>query len=51
MYSWIWSKLPGGKVAKSVTSAVLISAIMAVLFIWGFPALDLWFAQNPVVSD
>ncbi len=51
IYSWIWSKLPGGKVAKSVASALLIAATIAILFNWGFPALDLWFGQNPVISD
>ena len=51
MYGWIWSKLPGGKVSKSVTAAIIIAAVIAVLFTWGFPALDLWFAQNPVVSE
>lgn len=51
MYSWIWSKLPGGKVAKTVASTLLIAATIAALFNFGFPALDLWFAQNPVISD
>jgi hypothetical protein len=51
MYSWLWSKLPGGKIAKALVAALSLSAVIFALFAWGFPALDLWFAQNPVVSD
>ena len=51
MYQWLWQKLPGGKMAKSVTTCFIAVAVVASLFLWGFPALDNWFGQSPIVQD
>ena len=51
MYQWLWSKLPGGRALKLALSMLLLAAVIAVLFTLVFPALDLWFAQNPIVSQ
>ena len=37
MYSWIWRKLPGGLPGKLVGSAVLVLAVLALLFLVVFP--------------
>ncbi len=40
MYAWIWRKLPFGLPGKMVGSFVLIAAVVAVLWFWGFPAAE-----------
>ena len=37
MYSWIWRKLPGGLPGKLVGSAILVLAVLALLFLVVFP--------------
>ena len=37
MYTWIWRKLPGGLPGKLVGSAVLVLAVVALLFLVVFP--------------
>lgn len=37
MYGYIWKKLPGGKLQKSIEAAVLIAAVIALLFFVVFP--------------
>ena len=37
MYSWIWQKLPGGLPGKLVGSAILVLAVLALLFLVVFP--------------
>ena len=49
MYSWIWKKLPGPKWLRAVQAAVLISALVALLFLVIFPAADAFF-QDPTLS-
>ena len=39
MYGWIWRHLPGPVVVRVLTSAVLVAAAVAVLFMWVFPAM------------
>jgi hypothetical protein len=51
MYRWLWQKLPGGKIAKSAGALFITMAVIAALFFWGFPALDNWFAQSPIVQN
>ena len=51
MYQWLWQKLPAGKLAKSAVVALITIAIIAALFLWGFPALDHWFGQSPIVQN
>lgn len=40
MYSWIWGKLPGGRVQKFVAVAVLLAAITLLMYIVVFPSLE-----------
>ena len=51
IYSWIWRKLPGSKVSKSLLSLLLLTVIVASLFILVFPAIDATFTESPVVSQ
>ena len=51
MYRWLWQKLPGGKMTKSAVAALITIAVITALFLWGFPALDNWFGQSPIVQD
>jgi hypothetical protein len=52
MYSWIWRTLPGGVIAKSVASALLVLAVAALLFFVVFPWIEphLPFGQATVDS-
>jgi hypothetical protein len=43
MYSWIWNKLPGGKVGKTVFALALLAGLTAFMFTIGFPALEQFF--------
>jgi riboflavin transporter FmnP len=43
MYSWIWSKLPGGKFAKTFIVIVLLAALSLFMFMIGFPAIEDFF--------
>jgi hypothetical protein len=40
MYGWIWRRLPFGLPGKIVGSALLIAAVVAVLWFWVFPAAE-----------
>ena len=40
MYGWIWRKLPGGVPGKVIGSAILILAVVALLFLVVFPYVD-----------
>ena len=52
MYSWIWRKLPGGRLMKVVEIAVLLAAIALFMFAIGFPALEhLIGIDSPAVTD
>ncbi|GAA1881795.1 hypothetical protein [Lapillicoccus jejuensis] len=39
MYAALWRRLPGGRRAKSAQCLVLALLVVAVLFLWVFPAL------------
>jgi hypothetical protein len=43
MYSWFWSKLPGGKVAKTFIAIVLLTGLALFMFTIGFPAIEQYF--------
>ena len=51
MYHWLWQKLPGDKKEKSAAASLIALAVIAALFLWGFPALDNWFGQSPIVQN
>lgn len=40
MYSWIWRTLPGGLPGKLLGSLLLLTAAVAVLFLYVFPAVE-----------
>ncbi|MDH4397558.1 MAG: hypothetical protein RL402_618 [Actinomycetota bacterium] len=50
MYRWFWRRLPGGKLVKALIATLAVIALTAVLFMWGFPALDIYFGQSPIVQ-
>ena len=39
MYAALWRALPGGRLAKAVECLVLFLLVVAVLFVWVFPAV------------
>lgn len=40
MYGWIWRTLPGGAPGKAVGSLLLLTAAVALLFLYAFPAIE-----------
>lgn len=51
MYRWLWQKPPGGKLSKTLFAGVILAAVVAALFSLGFPSLDAFFGQNPLVQS
>jgi hypothetical protein len=43
MYSWIWNKIPGGKVSKTFFSILLLVGLALFMFTIGFPAIEQYF--------
>jgi hypothetical protein len=43
MYSWIWSKLPGGKLAKTFLDILMLVGLALFMFTIGFPAIEDFF--------
>ncbi len=43
MYSWIWGKLPGGKLAKTFVAIAFLVALSLFMFTIGFPAIEQFF--------
>jgi high-affinity Fe2+/Pb2+ permease len=39
MYGWIWHHLPGPTAVRLLCAGLLLAAVVAVLFLWVFPAL------------
>jgi hypothetical protein len=39
MYAALWRLLPGGRLAKTAQATLLAALVVAVLFLWVFPAL------------
>ena len=51
MYSWLWRKLPGGRLLKSFQCIVLAGLFIAACYFWIFPWLDaLLFAEMPTLQ-
>jgi hypothetical protein len=40
MYGWIWRHLPFGLPGKIIGSSLLALVVVAVLWFWGFPAVE-----------
>ena len=51
IYSWIWSKLRGGRVLKVVQVAALCCLVLTILFLVVFPEIDALFIEPPVVEQ
>ncbi len=51
MYGWIWRRLPGGVPVKVIGSAILILAVVALLFFVVFPYVDPRLPFNDVTVD
>lgn len=43
MYSWIWAKLPGGRLTKTFAAAVMLAGLALFMFTIGFPAIEQFF--------
>lgn len=50
MYSWIWNRLPGGKLLKGFLSLVLALGAVALCFFVLFPWLDSVFVDSPLID-
>ena len=51
MYTWIWRHLPGGLPGKLLGSLLLLAAVVLVLFLWVFPAVEPLLPFNDVTVD
>ncbi len=51
MYGWIWRRLPGGAPGKVIGSAILILAVVALLFLVVFPYVEPRLPFNDVTVD
>lgn len=43
MYSWIWGKLPGGRLAKTFACIAIVAGVALLMFTIGFPAIERFF--------
>ena len=51
MYAWIWRTLPGGLAGKLVSSLLLVLTVVAVLFLYVFPAVEPLLPLGDVTVD
>jgi hypothetical protein len=50
MYSLLYNKLPGGKLAKLLQVFVLMAAFVALLFFVIFPLVDTYLPEDPSLN-
>jgi hypothetical protein len=50
IFPWIWRVLPGNGWVKALLVLLGVSLFIAVLFLWIFPFIDLYFTEPPVVE-
>jgi hypothetical protein len=48
VYGWIWRSLPGGRPVKALLAAILLVAVLALLFFVVFPAVEPHLPLNDV---
>lgn len=48
MYAWIWQHLPGPWPVRTVIALGLFAAVVAALFLWGFPWFESTFGLGEV---
>jgi hypothetical protein len=51
IYRFVWRRLPGPTAVKVIESAILVSAVLAVRFLWVFPELATMLAFNSVTVE
>jgi hypothetical protein len=51
MYAWIWRRLPGSRRTKWLGAALLLAAVLALLFFVVFPWVEPRLALNNVTVD
>lgn len=51
MYSWIWKKLPGNKLAKFLQATALLVIAAAVLWLFVFPYVQYLLTVDPSVNS
>lgn len=51
MYGWIWRRLPGGVPSKVIGSAILVLAVVGLLFLVVFPYVEPRLPFNDVTVD
>ncbi len=51
MYGWIWRHLPGGTAGKLLGCALLLAAVVALLFLVVFPAVEPLLPVGDVTVD
>lgn len=50
MFSLLYNKLPGGKVAKWAQIALIFLTVIAILFFVVFPAVDTLIPEDPSIN-
>ncbi|MFM2384375.1 MAG: hypothetical protein RL166_249 [Actinomycetota bacterium] len=50
MYSLLYSKLRGGKLAKVLQLLILAGAVIAILFLWVFPMIEVAIPEDPSLN-
>lgn len=51
IYAWIWKKLPGTKLMKTIQAVVLIVAAIIGLWVFVFPNVQSFFSGDPAVFE
>ena len=50
IFPWIWNALPGGRALKAALLAVIVSSLIALLFLVVFPGIEVVLTPPPVVE-
>ncbi len=51
VYAWLWHRFPGGLVGRLLCSALLLTAVVALLFVVVFPRLEVLLPFQDVTVD
>ena len=51
MYGWLWRTLPGSRWFRALTLLVLALVVVAVCFMWVFPAVAPFMPFNDITVD
>lgn len=50
IFPWFYRKLPGGRLAKLLQLGLFVAVIIALLFMWIFPAIDSFVTDQPILG-